>query len=177
MNKDETLVNLSFNEIEQTNCNQREQRQRNENSQHSNLLTIDDDSSPSSVSSVVNQQQQSITSRVHHHQQQQTQNQFPSIDDPIEYQFHDCNVPSIASITSTQPNSQFVDNSAHRLSLISLSSNSSVATEDTKAFGTKPLSHETDAALEVSMDSRESQPLLGREAHEYFHNNFPGKCW
>lgn len=34
---------------------------------------------------------------------------------------------------------------------------------------------EVSLLADLSMDSRESQPLLGREAHDYVHNNFPGK--
>lgn len=96
----------------------------------------------------------------------------------------------LATATTKAPPSPFI----HQHSLISLASNSSDGPDDLHRYRDTDAHsiggggssageahddlHEINLLADCSMDSRESQPLLGgsaRDTHDYVYNNFPGE--
>lgn len=170
MNKDEPLVQLDFEDITPT---------------ISNRINEDDLQRPLSLSSVTHNQQQTAACAfnddkslpVSSYDNNHSQNIL--IDDCNHLE----NVPK--SPISNDCNGVMVtpNHLQHQHSLISLTSNSS-GLEDIVNYcdligddvQQGELS-EVNLLADCSMDSRESQPLLGnnaRDSHDYVYNNFPG---
>lgn len=193
MSTEETLVNLDFNGTNH-NTNDKYQLQQH---QIYNIKTNQSSAHDISNRQNYNKQHRQYQQESHHQQPlissvallTSDENNYSSIDAPIQYHLNDCDVDNIAHTTLAPTNLKesviFTNRETlngtvcdNRNSLISLSSNSS-SIEETRNFCGGHLSIDTDCSLpdathEIIMESRESQPLLGRDAHEYFHNNFTG---
>lgn len=194
MSTEETLVNLDFNGANHnssehlssfSDSHRHHQQQQNYNIVNNFASSANDTSSSHAISLKLQPKQQ--------HRQQPlissvsaltSESNYSSIDAPVQYRFNG-NDELVAAIAPASVSESFRSGNAtaapadNRNSLISLSSNSSA--EEQRNFGGVRLSIDTDGSLpdashEIIMDSRESQPLLGRDAHEYFHNNFTGEC-